>query len=219
MPSGTAWCTRLTEYTYGRIVMSMGRPSLREQLLESGVTTVHQRGFATSGVREITEAAGVPQGSFTNHFRSKEAFGLAVLDRYYERIEAILAQTVRDETRPPLERLSAYFDAITDLLGGVGWRHGCLIGNLSLEAAEHSEPLRERLAEIFATWTEPFAEAVRAAQAAGAVRDDVDADDVTSVLLSAWHGAMLRMKVERSPAPIERFKRVALATLLAPPPG
>lgn len=197
----------------------MGRPSLREQLLESGVRTLHERGFTASGVREITSAAGVAQGSFTNYFRSKEAFGVAVLDRYFERLQAVADATLRDPARAPLDRLHAYFDAITDYLAGVGWRHGCLLSNLSLEAPEHSELLRERLAQIFATWTHPFAEAVRAAQAAGQVRADLDADDVADVLLAAWHGALLRMKVDRSPAPLERFRRVLFATLLAAPSG
>ena len=44
-------------------------------------------------------AAGVPQGSFTNHFRSKEAFGILVLDRYAERIDAIMRETLGDDTR------------------------------------------------------------------------------------------------------------------------
>ena len=195
----------------------MARHSLREQIIESGVATVHQRGFAASGIREITATAGVPQGSFTNHFRSKDAFGVAVLDRYLERTEAIFDATLRDGTRPPIERLRAYFDAITRLLEGAGWRHGCMISNMSLEAAEHSELLRTRLVQIFCALNQPFAEAVRAAQAAGEIRDDIDAEDLADVLLSAWHGAMLRMKVDRSPAPLDRFKRVFVATLLTPP--
>ena len=195
----------------------MARQSLREKLIESGVATLHQRGFAASGIREITGAAGVPQGSFTNHFRSKEAFGVAVLGRYLERTEALFDATLRDGTRPPLERLRAYFDAVTALLAGVGWRHGCMISNMSLEAAEHSELLRERLVEVFGALTQPFAEAVRAAQAAGQARDDIEAEDLADVLLAAWHGAMLRMKVDRSPEPLDRFKLVFVATLLAPP--
>ena len=192
----------------------MGRPSVRETLIDSGVTTLYERGFAASGVREITSTAGVPQGSFTNHFDSKEAFGLAVLDRYYERIGAVVDATLRDETRAPVDRLRAYFDAITDLLSGVNWHHGCLIGNMSLEAAEHSEVLRERLAQIFATWTQPFADAIRAAQIRGELRNDLEADDLAELLLSAWHGAMLRMKVDRTREPLDRFKRVFFETLL-----
>ena len=197
----------------------MSRPSLREALVESGVTTVHRRGYAAAGVREITAAAGVPLGSFSNHFRSKEAFGVAVLDRYAERTEAICAATLDDAGRLPAERLAAYFDAVTEYLAGAGWRHGCLIGNLSLEAADHSEAIRARLGEVFAHLTGRFAAAVAAAQARGDLRSDLDPADVADVLLAAWNGAMMRMKVDRSPEPIDRFRRVFLATLLAAPAG
>ncbi len=179
--------------------------------------TVHQRGFATVGLREITAAADVAQGSFTNHFASKEAFGVAVLDHYFDQIRAVIARTLCDEDRRPVERLGAYFDAITELLAAAGWRYGCLAGNMALEAAEHSEAIRERLAGILAEWTEPFAAVVRDAQRAGEVRADLDAGEVGAALLEAWHGAMLRMKVERSAAPLDRFRRLTLPALLPGP--
>ncbi len=195
----------------------MGRASLREKILEAGVAVVHERGFAQSGIREITGAAGAPQGSFTNHFASKEAFGLAVLDRYVGRTQALMDATLRDTGRPPLDRLRAYFDAVAGLLEGAGWRYGCLVGNMGLEASEHSEALRERLSRAFAELQEPFAAALGAAQAAGDIRTDVPADALAGLLLSAWYGAMLRMKVDRSPVALGLFRQVFLGTLLAPP--
>jgi TetR/AcrR family transcriptional repressor of nem operon len=195
----------------------MGRHSLREQFIESGVSTLHQGGFFATGVREISAQAGAPQGSFINHFGSKEAFGVAVLDRYFERTETNIAETLGDETRTAPDRLAAYFDAITGALEGAGWRYGCMISNMSLEASEHSEVLRARLEQIFAKLTYYFSDAIRAAQATGNARTDLDADDLADLLLSSWHGAMLRMKVERSPRSIERFKRLMLSTFLAAP--
>jgi TetR/AcrR family transcriptional repressor of nem operon len=38
-----------------------------------------------------------------------------------------------------------------------------------------------------------------------------------AALLEAWHGAMLRVKIERSPAPLERFMRLTFPALLAGP--
>ena len=195
----------------------MGRSSLREQILQAGVTVVHERGFATAGIREITGAAGAPQGSFTNHFASKDAFGLAVLDRYAERTQSTMDATLRDPKRSPRDRLAAYFDAVTARMQDAGWRYGCLVGNMGLEASEHSEPLRERLSQVFSELQEPFTAALQAGQDAGEVRADVPAADLAGVLLSAWYGAMLRMKVDRSPVPITLFKQVFLVTLLTPP--
>ncbi len=192
----------------------MGRPSLREKILVSGVQTLHEQGFVNSGIREITAAAGVPQGSFTNHFKSKEAFGLAVLDRYYEGVQATMAATLGNATLSPVERLHAYFDTVTARLVDAEWHHGCLLGNMSLETAEHSDALRARLVAVLGGITEAFEQTVRAAQLAGEMRDDFAADEVASILMSSWQGAMLWMKVHRSGAPIERFKTVTLAAFL-----
>lgn len=197
-------------------LLTMARPSLREKIIESGVRTLHERGFAGAGVREITADAGVPQGCFTNHFRSKEAFAAVILDRYHERTQAIMDRTLRDESRPAVERLDAYFDAIAEWLQAAGWRYGCLVGNLSLEVPEHSELLRTHLVEVCRALTDSFAEVVRTGQTSGEIRGDLDADDVATFLLAAWEGAMMRMKVDRSPRPIEQFKRVLFASVLAP---
>jgi len=194
----------------------MARPSLRDKIIESGVQTLHERGYAGAGVREITADAGVPQGCFTNHFRSKEAFAVTVLDRYQERTQAIMDATLRDESRSAVERLRAYFDAIAEWLEAAGWRYGCLVGNMSLEVAEQSELLRTHLIEVCGELTSSFAEAVRAGQQAGEIRSDLDAADMAVFILASWQGAMMRMKVDRSPRPIEQFRRILFATVLAP---
>ena len=196
----------------------MSRPSLREKILASGVRTLHEQGFVNSGIREITAAAGVPQGSFTNHFRSKEAFGLAALDRYVEGVQATIADTLGNATLSPVERLNAYFDTVTARLAHADWHHGCLLGNMGLETAEHSNPLRARLVATLGGITGAFERTIRAAQAAGEMRDDFPAEEVASVLMSSWQGAMLWMKVHHSGEPIERFKRVTLAAFLTAPP-
>jgi TetR/AcrR family transcriptional repressor of nem operon len=121
----------------------------------------------------------------TNHFASKEEFGVAVLNHYFDQIRAVIAETLNDERRRPMERLRAYFDATTELFAAAGWRYGCLAGNMGLEAAEHSESIRHRLIEIFAEWTPPFAQVIRQAQMAGEIRTDLDSEDAGAALLEA----------------------------------
>jgi TetR/AcrR family transcriptional repressor of nem operon len=52
----------------------MSKPSNRDKILTEGLRVVHERGFAGASVRDIVEAAKVPQGSFTNHFVRKKPF-------------------------------------------------------------------------------------------------------------------------------------------------
>ena len=56
-------------------------------------------GYVGSSVRDIAAAAGAPQGSFTNHFRSKEEFAGEVLDRYFDHMKA--ARRARRSTTTP----------------------------------------------------------------------------------------------------------------------
>src|ERR1043166_667795 len=60
----------------------MARPSLRNQILRAGLPVMFRSGYHAASVRDICRAAGAPQGSFTNHFRSKERFAAEVLEQY-----------------------------------------------------------------------------------------------------------------------------------------
>lgn len=191
----------------------MARSSLRERILDAGLKVMFRQGYIGSGVRDIVAEAEAPQGSFTNHFRSKEAFAREVLDRYFEHVKGLVAQALDDRSLPPRERLRRYLDIITARLEADEFSRGCLIGDFSLEAAPHSEMLRERLAAIFNEWRTPFAACIADAQAAGEIATTFTPDDLADFLLASWEGAILRMKVERTAEPLERFKRIAFATV------
>jgi TetR/AcrR family transcriptional repressor of nem operon len=190
------------------------KPSHRDKLLDAGRKVMFERGYRGAGVRDIVSEAGAPQGSFTNHFRSKEAFASEVLDRYFDYLKETMDTTLGDRSRSPLARIRRYFDVITGKLEAEKWALGCLIGNLSLEISTESKRLRTRLSHIFAEFREPFAECIAEAQAAGEIAGHFPARDLADFLVDGWHGAMLRMKVDRSSKPLEQFKAITFATVL-----
>jgi TetR/AcrR family transcriptional repressor of nem operon len=191
----------------------MPKPSLRDTILGAGLKVMFRTGYNGTSVRDITAAAGAPQGSFTNHFRSKEAFASEVLDRYFDHVRVLVAQALDDTSLTPRLRLKRYLDIITGRLEGDRFSRGCLIGDLSLEASGSSELLRTRLMAIFQEWCAPFAACIAQAQRSGEIASDFDATELAEFLLASWQGAMLRMKVERGPAPLERFKKIVFQTV------
>jgi TetR/AcrR family transcriptional regulator, transcriptional repressor for nem operon len=195
----------------------MARHSLRERILDAGLKVMFHKGYVGAGVRDIVAEAPAPQGSFTNHFRSKEEFAREVLNRYFDDLRGLVAETLADGGRTPRQRLRRYLDLITERLAKDGFSRGCLIGDFSLEAAPQSEMLRTRLAEIFVEWRAPFAACIAEGQAAGEIEATFAAEELAEFLLSSWEGAILRMKVERDAGPLERFKRIAFATVLKEP--
>ncbi|MGD0678253.1 MAG: TetR family transcriptional regulator C-terminal domain-containing protein [Polyangiaceae bacterium] len=192
----------------------MSRPSHKEKLLADGLRLVHQRGFGASSVRDIVQAAGVPQGSFTNHFASKEAFGLEVLERYHDMTSAGVTATLRNDALPPLRRLRAWMDRQLEYLRKDDMRRGCLYGNLSAEASEESEAIRTRVASVFAENQASVAYCLEAAIDAGELASSTDVQELAGFIVSSLQGAILVAKAQRSPAPVERFERVLFQHLL-----
>jgi TetR/AcrR family transcriptional regulator, transcriptional repressor for nem operon len=192
----------------------VAKPSHREKILTEGLRVVQERGFAGASVRDIVRAAGVPQGSFTNHFASKEAFCLEVLDLYYKDVKAMIQRTLRNDSRPPLERLRAFVDAQIKYLDRIGWRNGCLIGNFSAEASEHSEIIRKRIVQIFEEMRDSAAYCLRAAVKAGELARESECDELGGFLIASLQGAILESKAVRSAVPIKRFKHLIFTTLL-----
>jgi TetR/AcrR family transcriptional repressor of nem operon len=195
----------------------MPKPSNRDRILDAGLKVMSRKGYVGAGVRDIVAEASAPQGSFTNHFRSKEGFAHAVLDLYFDHTKRAVAEALEDRSLSPRERLRRYLDIITGRLASAEFGRGCLIGDFSLEAAPQSEMLRTRLSEIFAEWRSPFAACIAEGQGAGEIDATFTPDDLADFLLSSWEGAILRMKVERNAEPLERFKRIVFATAFKEP--
>ncbi len=192
----------------------MPKPSHREKLLRVGMQVVHERGFGGASVRDIVQAAGVPQGSFTNHFTSKEAFGLEVIDLYYEGALEMMRQTLRNDELPPLQRLRAYIDDGKNRLNQDGMKNGCLFGNFTAEASDCSEAIRLRLVQAFAEVQAAVAYCLRAAVKAGEIAPATDCDEVAGFVVASLQGANLLAKAQRSPVPVERFKEILFSSVL-----
>jgi TetR/AcrR family transcriptional regulator, transcriptional repressor for nem operon len=192
----------------------MSRPSHRQKILTTGLQVVHQHGFAGASVRDIVQAAGVPQGSFTNHFASKEAFGLEVIDLYLANVRRVMADTLLDDALPPLQRLGTYIETSKNRLNKQNMRNGCLFGNFTAEVSDQSEAIRLRLVEVFAEVQAAFSYCLKAAVKAGELPPKFKCEEMAGFIVSSLQGANLLAKAERSPAPVERFKRILFGMVL-----
>lgn len=192
----------------------MARPSHREKILCEGLKVVHEKGFAGASVRDIVRAAGVPQGSFTNHFASKEAFGLEVLNLYVAEVEAASDETLRNRELPPLARIDAYIQNAIERHRPHGARNGCLIGNFSAEVVEQSELLRNRVVEIHGENQALMAGVLSEAVAAGDLPEGFDAEGAAEFIAAGLQGATLLAKARRDVGPLERFKARLFADVL-----
>jgi len=88
------------------------------------------------------------------------------------------------------------------------------MGNLSAEIADHSATIRGQLAVHFKTWSGLFEGCVAEAQKAGEIANRLPASLLAQFLLNSWEGALLRMRVEKSDAPLKDFMQVVFQSIL-----
>jgi TetR/AcrR family transcriptional repressor of nem operon len=190
----------------------MPRPSTREQIVQAGLKCLAKKGFNGVGVQDITDTAGVPKGSFYNHFESKEALGAEIVERYGadKRRRELLA----DQSIPPLERLRRHYERLNTIFVEAKFERGCILGNFSAELANQSDVIRDGLRRLYERWTKDVEAAIAEAQEQGAVAKTLTAAELAAFLLDAYEGALLRARVERDGRAFERFMKFAFTKLL-----
>lgn len=197
----------------------MPRPSNRASLLRTGGELLASGSFNATGVQQITDAAGVPKGSFYNYFSSKEAFGIAVVRHYVEASVELLEAILIDEGGTPLERLQQLFARWLEREREERFARGCLAARLCQELAETHPDLREAAEAYFRQVQRILAEVLFEAQQAGELSPELDPDELAGFLYNSWQGALLRMKAARSDRPLQQFRDTAFRLLLRPSSG
>jgi TetR/AcrR family transcriptional repressor of nem operon len=171
-------------------------------------------GYAATGVKEILDEADVPKGSFYHYFPSKEAFAKEVLALYvrgeHERSERIL----RHGKGAPLKRLRRYFEELISVYGPTAKVSGCMVGNLSLEMADHSDSIQSLLHQSLSIWQSGIAGILQEAMDRGDLAKSNKPQELASFVLNSYEGALVRSKADRSSKPLETFLHFIFSVLL-----
>jgi len=171
----------------------------RQHILSVAKTLILGKGFSAVGLSEILKTAQVPKGSFYHYFDSKEHFGTALLENYFDEYLAKLDVTL-DVTngKAALPLLFDYFE---------GWKSNqcsditntkCLVVKLSGEVSDLSEAMR--LALKLGT-QRVISRLAQCLQQAVDNKEIVLADDALTIakeIYYLWIGATLMAKVNHT---------------------
>ena len=139
----------------------MAKRDTRSEIVKIGTDLISRNGYNATGIDAVLRDAGIPKGSFYHYFKSKEEFGLAVIDHFAERYDQRLETFLSDEEVTPLNRIRNYLDSGLVRLEQNLCTRGCLVGNLGQEVSCIDAALRIRLEEIFTDWEQRLAQCFR----------------------------------------------------------
>jgi TetR/AcrR family transcriptional repressor of nem operon len=175
----------------------------KDKLLEQGVTLLLEKGYHATGLKQILDAVQIPKGSFYTYFDSKEQFAAEAISHYIEPFILRLSLHLQNPDLDGLAALKAYYSELITEVARTGFKGGCLLGNLMGEIGDTSSLCRDALLNAVARYSELQKIALERGQQQGTVRLDRSAQAMADLMLNGWQGALLRMKVEQSVAPLQ----------------
>jgi TetR/AcrR family transcriptional repressor of nem operon len=184
----------------------MARTNTREEIIRKGAELIHAQGFKATGLQQVLQTAGIPKGSFYFYFKSKEDFGLEIIDYFSKIINGIFMRYLSDKKIPPLKRLETLFKYFEAAFQKSGYALGCPIGNLSLELADTNERLRVHLGGVIETLIAQIELCLQEAKRDKSIPASLNTADTARFIFHGFEGAVLHMKVVKSIEPFRSFR-------------
>jgi TetR/AcrR family transcriptional repressor of nem operon len=189
----------------------MAQRSLRDALLGAAAAEFHQKGYSATGVAAIAGRAGAPKGSFYNHFPSKDALGVLVVDQY---AATRGTEILLDPASEPLDALRRHFAYLRDDLAEADFALGCLLGNFAAEVAGSGTRVDTAVRDSLTAWLDAITVPVRRLADQGQLPPGASPEAVARALGTAWEGAALLAKVTGTAQPIDDFFAVTFPRAL-----
>lgn len=164
----------------------------REEILTAALDVIARQGYGRASVKELADAVGLSQAGLLHYFSSKEELFAEVLRKRDEVDGAAFDEIDRGEVSMA-EGFVRTIRHNADVPGLVQ-----LYARLSTEATDPGHPARAFFDERFRMFRRMTSEAFREGQAAGTVRDDVDADQAAALLLAVADGLQTQWLMDQS---------------------
>jgi TetR/AcrR family transcriptional repressor of nem operon len=182
--------------------MKKPNQDMRQHIIDVAKSLMTHKGYTAVGLLEVLKTAGVPKGSFYHYFRSKEEFGQALLEEYFQeyigRVDIVMAAQ-----GDGAERLLGYLRYWAKTQAFDHLEEKCLVVKLGAEVCDLSQDMRSVLEEGTALIIQRITRCVEQGKADGSITTTQDAEALAESLYQLWLGASLLVKVRNTTAAFE----------------
>lgn len=184
-------------------MMKTDHNEIQQHILTIGYQLFAQKGFTNVGLTEILSTAGIPKGSFYYYFKSKEQFGEAVINNYFQQYFQQLSAIFTNDTLNAYQQLMAYWQQWLTTQTNSCVESKCLVVKLSAEVADLSNAMRLALLKGTQQIQKQLTTAINKAITENLIVT-VDPKLTASMLYNLWLGASLQTKLHQNPHPLEQ---------------
>jgi TetR/AcrR family transcriptional regulator, lmrAB and yxaGH operons repressor len=164
-------------------------------MIQTAMQLFRAKGYNGVGLTELLAVSGAPKGSFYHHFpEGKEQLGVAALHMSGAMIGDLIDQcfSVANSEKEAVDSLTA---AIASHFEKSGFRAGCPIASIALDAVPESEKLADATKAVLLDWnTRAALHAIRWGRSEASAREFAD------TLAIALEGAWMIARIQQSSA-------------------
>ncbi|WP_073162322.1 TetR/AcrR family transcriptional regulator [Pseudomonas asturiensis] len=174
--------------------MNKQSSEIRQHILDVARQLMTHKGYTSVGLAEVVAAAQVPKGSFYYYFKSKEAFGQALLERYFSEYLSTVDGLLSGPA-PAAERLLDYFGYWAHTQCSDSPMDKCLVVKLGAEVCDLSEPMRRVLDRGTQAIHSKLERCIEQGRVDGSITTPLASSMLAQALYQLWLGASLMMKI------------------------
>jgi TetR/AcrR family transcriptional repressor of nem operon len=192
--------------------MKTSTQDTRQHILDIGYQLIAARGFVSVGLSELLKHAEVPKGSFYHYFKSKEQFGEALIEDYFDDYQQRLHILFGNQAQSGLKRLMVYWQGWMTSQADSCSSQKCLVVKLSAEVADLSEPMRVALLK----GTQVVQGAISGCITSGIEDKSIkklSADETAELLYNLWIGASLMAKLSKDDKGLKQAMDITISFL------
>jgi len=174
----------------------------RQKILRTAIEVFAEYGYHGSSLREIAARVGMSETGLTHHFGGKAA---------------LLAAVIQERDEEDRDRWNTIGN-LHNLIAQNARRPGivALFTLLSAEGTAPAHPAHEFFSGRYEMVRNNLAELVRAAQAEGSIRAELDPGVVAQILIAVMDGLQVQWLYDRDADMVDAFDNL-IATWLSPP--
>lgn len=179
--------------------------NLKERIIHESLKLFSLKGFLSTSINDILEAANTSKGGFYNHFASKEDLFFEVLDEarriWRERNLAGL-----DEIESPVGKIEKLLKNYRDryLKDSENLPGGCIFVTFSVELDDQRPHLSKEVNTGFVRFKAMLKRLLDEGQELGELRSDVSTNAITEMLFAGMMGASVIYGVDKSANSLDR---------------
>jgi TetR/AcrR family transcriptional repressor of nem operon len=171
----------------------------RRRIARQAAPLFNQHGYAGTSMSGLMAATRLGKGGLYRHFKSKELLAAAAFDYAWETVSATRLHGI-ERCNSSLEKLLLLVDNFVSMPGTVPG--GCPLLNTAIDSDDGSLILRKKARSALTGWRSFLVDLLRAGQAEGDLRPELDPYSIATVLIATLEGAIMMCRLEKCRDPL-----------------